>query len=324
MNKKMYIRGMAGQAWYNFTEVFALALLYRPTPKGINYEKKVPYGNERNNHINIYCRDDLKNNKKPVFIYIHGGGFVSGLISMRNPYIANWAKLGFHTFSINYSFAPQKVFPTQLQEVFSAIDYIYDRAEEYNLDTQNVVISGESAGGYFISYIASCINNWERLEKLGITFRHKNELKIKALVSHSGCFSIERLTDNSKEQSKFPDMKMMAASFLGKSISEIREHVKTPEGKLISPLITESFPPSYLVWCTRDKLRYETFDMAKELETLSVPHKVFKADGMIGNHAWSIAMPFKKSKICLKDTWDFTLPYVSGYFEKINGEWKMK
>ncbi len=324
MNKKMYIRGMAGQVWYNFTEIFALALLHRPTPKGVTYEKKVPYGKEKNNHINIYYRDDLKNKKKPLFIYIHGGGFISGLISMRNPYVAHWAKLGFHTFSINYSFAPQKVFPTQLQEVFSAIDYIYDRAEEYNIDTENVVIAGESAGGYFISYIASCINNWERLQKLGITFRHKEDLKLKALVSHSGCFSVERLTDKTKEQSKFPDIKMMTSSFIGKSIDEIREYIKTDEGKLLSPEITASFPPSYLVWCTRDKLRYEAFDMQKELEALCVDHKLFKADGIIGNHAWSIAMPLKKSKICLKDTWDFTLPYVSDYFEKQNGEWKFK
>lgn len=324
MDKKIYSRGIVGQTWYNFTECLAYGLLYRPIPDGITYTKKLSYAKGKNNYMNVFSRTDLKDKKKPIFIYIHGGGWISGITDMRNQYVTNWVKLGFHAFSINYSYAPQAVFPTQLQDVFTAIDYIFDNADKYNLDTDNVVISGESAGGYFISYVSSCINNWERLDKIGVAFKNKDKFKVKAVVAHSGCYDVNRLTDKTKEQSRFPDMKMMVTSFIGKPLDELHEYSKTPDGKYLSPMLTEYFPPTYLVWCTRDKLRFETFDMAEELKALSVPHKLYKADGSIGNHAWSIAMVFAKSKLCFKDTIDFVLPYLPDCFEKVNSEWQMK
>ena len=324
MDKKTYYRGLIGQVWYNATEVLALALTYKPIPKEIEYRKKVRYGSEKNNVMNLFCKKELKDEKKPLFLYIHGGGWISGLLDMRNQYVVKWAQKGFFSASINYSFAPQKVFPTQLQEIFSAIDYLYDKAEAENIDIDNVVISGESAGGYYISYVASCANNPELLDKLGIEFKHRDKLKIKALVSHCGCFDLERLTDITKPQSKFPDMKMMASTFVGMPFKQLTEHLKTQEGKLISPLIEEGFPPSFLIWAAMDYLRYETFDLSEQLEKIGTVYKTYKADGFISAHGWSIVTLFKKSRACLDETWEFVMPYLSEYFEKQNGEWKFK
>ncbi len=324
MYKKVYRRGMIGQLWYNSTEVLALALTHRAVPKDIEYRKKVKYGSEKNNHINIFSRFDFKNVKKPLFIYIHGGGWISGLISMRNPYVVKWAQKGFFSASLNYSYAPQKVFPTQIKEIFSAIDYICDKAEEDNIDFENIVLAGESAGGYFITYIAAFANDAKRLEKLGINFKHCGKIKIKAVVSHCGCYDLNRLTDKNKPQSKFPDIKMMCSSFTGLSFNELREHLKTQQGKLISPEFTSEFPPSFLIWGAMDYLRYEAFDLSEQLNKLKVTNKLYKADGFISLHAWSIVTIFKKSKRCLSETWDFVLPYLPEYFEKANEKWNFK
>ena len=131
MDRKMYLRGMAGQYWYNFTEGLAYALLYRPTPKELIYEKKVPYGKEKKQYINILHRKDLEREKKPLFIYIHGGGWISGITEMRNNYISSWAKEGFFTASISYTVAPQKQYPDPIQEIYDAIDFLFDNKEKY-------------------------------------------------------------------------------------------------------------------------------------------------------------------------------------------------
>ncbi len=322
MNKKLYFRGLAGQMFYTSTEYLALALTYRPVPEDIEYNKNVRYGKEKNNYMYTYCRKELKSSKKPLLIYIHGGGWVSGLLQMRNPYLVKWAQQGFFASSLNYSFSPQKIFPEPVKELFTAIDYILDRADEYNIDPENVVIGGESAGGYFISYIIDCVNNPEKLEKLGIEFRHADKIKIKVMVSHSGAFVIDNLTNPEKKQSKYPDMKMMVTAFTGKTIKELREFLKTKESKLLSPEFDSKFPPSFLVWCTRDPLRYETFDLAEKFKELGVVHKTFKGDGAVGNHAWTIVTMFKKARICLDETFDFSLPYFPEYFEKKNGKWE--
>lgn len=322
MNKKLYLRGIAANCFYNATELLALALTYRPAPEDIEYNKNIRYGKEKNNYMHTYCRKDLKECKKPLLIYVHGGGWVSGLLEMRNPYIFNWAKKGFFASSLNYSFAPQKVFPEAIKELFCAIDHIIDRADEYNIDTDNVVIAGESAGGYFISYIIDCINNPEKLKALGIEFRNADKITIKVMVSHSGAFVIENLMSPEKKQSKYPDMKMMITTFTGKTMKELREFVKTEKGKLLSPEFDAKFPPSFLVWCSRDPLRFETFDLVEKFKELGVTYKTFKGDGAVGNHAWTIVTMFKKARICLDETFDFTLPYFSEYFEKGADGWK--
>lgn len=309
MNKKVYRRGKIGQYWYNFTELLVHVLTVRPCPKNLEYNI-TSYDEGKLNKIYTYCRKDLKDKKKPLFIYIHGGGWFSGVTPMRNRYISNWAQKGFYTASIGYTWAPDKIYPAQLHEIFKALDNIIDTAEENNFDPQNIVIAGESAGGYYITYVASCLNDKSILDALGIEFKHFDDVKIKALVSICGCYDLGRLTDENKKQSTFPDMKKMVPTFLGKTLEETREYLKTDDAKYCSPKITDKFPPTYAVWSTNDKLRYETFDLCADLDKLGVPNKQYKADGIIGNHAWAVMPIFKKSKACFEDAYNFVMKYV--------------
>lgn len=323
MDKKVYARGLVGQYWYNFTEAIAMVATYRPIPKNVTYTK-MTYGNKKLNFINTFCRNDLTNKKKPLFLYIHGGGWISGITDMRNPYVCNWANLGFYCASVSYSYAPQEIFPTQIREIFTAIDYIIDHAKGLNIDTENVVIAGESAGGYYISFVAHCLAHPDVLKKLGITFRNADKFKIKVLVSHCGGFYPQNLVDENKEQSQFPDIRMMASTFFGRPLEESRKYLNSDEGKLAIPEIDGDFPPSFLIWATKDYLRYETFELSERLTALGVEHKTYKADGTIASHAWSIATVFKEAQECLKETIDFTLPHLPDYFTKKNENWILK
>lgn len=314
MDKKVYARAMAGQYWYNFTEALAYALLYRPTPKELVYEPRVRYGKDKDEYINIYYPKDAANKKKPLFIYVHGGGWISGINDMRNNYISNWAKLGFLTASINYTPAPQKVYPAQIGEIFKGIDYLFDNAEKYNIDTDNIVVAGESAGGYFVSYLASVAADKTLPQKLGLEFRHCEEFNINAIVTHSGCFNLKRLLDPQKEQSKFPDVKMMVRSYLGRRRNEVVQWLDSEEAKYVSPVVTKDFPPAFVTWTAADKLRFDSFDFIKELEQNGVPHAQFKGDGIISQHAWTIVTVFEKGRICFEKTKEFVLPYLPEYF----------
>ena len=40
MNKKLYLRSLAAQGWYNFTEGLVYALTVRPTPENLIYKRK--------------------------------------------------------------------------------------------------------------------------------------------------------------------------------------------------------------------------------------------------------------------------------------------
>lgn len=314
MNAKRYLRGMLGQGWYNFTECLAWAVLYRKMPEELEYHHKVAYGPKKREWINTISRKDLAGQKKPLFVYIHGGGWASGVTDMRNTYIMNWAKKGFFCASVGYTWAPQMTYLGQVQEVYDALDFILDHAEEWGFDPDNAVVAGESAGGYYVMHVGSAAMDPSWLERAGLRFRHAGQFKPKALVDICGCIDFARLLDESKGQSEFPDMKMFVTTFLDKSYEEAKAWVQTEEGKPASPVIGPGFPPTFVIWATRDKLRFEAFDVIEELKAAGVPYDVHKCGGLIGNHAWAIATIVKPAQECLAHTWEFALPYLPEYF----------
>ncbi len=314
MDKKIYTRAVAAQWWYQFPEALVYALLLRPTPKDLIYSKGIKYGEGKKQYLNTYTPKANPEKKKPAMIYIHGGAWVSGITEMRNSYIRQWAEKGFFTAAISYTYAPQKLFPDTFQELFDAIDYLYDHREELNIDTDNIVLCGESAGGYFISHVMAACIDFSEYAKRGFTFRCADKIKIKALVSLSGCFNFDRLNDKSKKQSKYPDLKTMFTSFTGMRYPDFLEWLKTDNGAFASPKITAEFAPMFMAWGTQDLLRYESFDMAKELETLGVKHELFKADGIIAQHAWTIVPLFKKARECFEDSFKFVGKFITEHF----------
>ncbi len=319
MKKSVYYGGVLRTGFYNSTELLAYAAQYRPTPDELDYRGGVKYGEGKQQYLNLCTRKDLAANKKPLFIYVHGGGFISGITEMRNLYVSNWAKIGFFTASVSYTYAPKAVYPTQIGEVLSAVDFLFDHAEEYNIDTDNVVIAGESAGGYFITYLAAIASDPTLCDKLGIEFRHRDNFKVKAMVSHGGCYDLKRIFDKDNLQSKFPDIRPMICSFIGKTESETASWLSSEDGKYASPPVTADFPPTFVIWSQYDYLRYEAFDFMNQLDALGVPYAQFKGKGMVSMHAWTIATILKPAKECLNKAFDFVLPLLPEYFTQING-----
>ena len=310
MDKKLYIRSLAAQGWYNFTEGLVYALTVRPTPENLIYERKLHYGKDNMQYINTYCKKGTENQKKPVFIYIHGGGWLSGITEMRNRYAALWAEKGYFTTCVSYGYAPQHIFPDPIQDCFSAIDFIAENADKWNLDLDNVILAGESAGGYFISHVASAVCDFSLYEKHGLEFESRNKIKLKALVGLSGGYNFARFIDETKGQSTFPDIKIMCKSFFGMEIPELKKWLQSEESELASPKIFENYPPMYMAWATRDRLKFETFDMAKDLSEFHIPYRLFKVDDISAQHAWTTMPIFKKSRECFDDAFAFCEKYI--------------
>ena len=309
MNKGLYTHAKIATCWYNFTEGLAYLALHRPTPKTCEYSK-IAYGSEKKQYINLCTRKDIRDEKKPLFIYIHGGGWISGITEMRDTYVANWAEKGFFTASISYTYAPGKVFPAQLKEIFTAIDLLFDKADEYNFDTDRIVLAGESAGGYYILECAALAKDKSLFDTLGIDFRHRDAFDVKALVSHCGCFDLKNLIDESKPQSKFFDINLMVCSFLGMDLSEAKAYLETPEGALSYPRVTKDFPPAFIVSAAKDHLRFEAYDLAKQYEDAGIRYETFEGTGIISQHAWTIATIVEKGRDCFNKAYDFVMSII--------------
>ena len=295
MKRSVYLRGKNGTGWYNFTEFLAWMLTFKRAPKGIKYERHVKYGEERKQYVNYYL--PAGEEKKPLVIYVHGGGWISGITDMRNAYLQNFAKHSFATASVGYSYAPSKTFPAPIQEICTAIDKIFEDAQEKGIDVGRVVLAGESAGVYYIFMLAALAADNSLADKIGVKFEHIAEFKPLAMVAHCGCVNFPRLIDKNCPQSKFPDIKMMTCSFLGRPLKEAREWLETEEGKLSYPHITSSFPPTFFTTGDKDWLRFDGYDVMNEYDALGIPYEHFEGTGALGNHAWTIVTKLKGEEL---------------------------
>lgn len=89
----------------------------------------------------------------PLVIYIHGGGWQKGdkRNSLLDYYGSSLTAAGFAVVSINYRLAPKHHYPAQNNDVACAINTIAKLANSYNIDVNNTILFGDSAGGLLAS-----------------------------------------------------------------------------------------------------------------------------------------------------------------------------
>ena len=92
-----------------------------------------------------------KGETTPLVYFIHGGGYHFGNVSMDEPKIQGIADVApDYTLSLD----PAYKYPMELQQVYAGLLYAYEHADELNVDPDNFVIEGESAGGGLTARLA--------------------------------------------------------------------------------------------------------------------------------------------------------------------------
>jgi acetyl esterase/lipase len=104
----------------------------------------------------------------PVYIDIHGGGFVYGYKELNRNFCTNLAKLGFAVFSVNYRPAPKTDFLGQLEDVAAAFRWIREHRNEYPISQNNVFLTGDSAGGTLALYMTAIERSGKFADAIGV------------------------------------------------------------------------------------------------------------------------------------------------------------
>ena len=303
MNKLELTRLALLKVANDLIEYCACPAVFQPK-KNLLCEKNLKYNKNKKSVCDFYYKN--KNEKKPVMLYFHGGGFVSGIRKLRKYYCYEYAKRGYFVANIDYQNAPEQKFPYQLKQIFSAIEFIFDMKDDYNFDTEKIVLAGESAGAYFCTYIAAILKNKNLFDELGISFKYKDIFNIKALVLFNGAYNAISLAD-----STFPNMNLYLEAFFGISGEKMKQNIE--KCFYFSPInfINENFPPSVVVQGKYDKLAIETKHLIKIFEEKNIPYQSFVGVGIFGFHAFCIATRYKQPKMILDKTFKFIDNYNS-------------
>ncbi|HDX9669160.1 TPA: alpha/beta hydrolase [Bacillus cereus] len=126
----------------------------------------VKYGKDSMQTLNLFTSKVQNKKKLPVIIYIHGGGWHGGdktSVSQKPDY---FNKQGYAFISVNHRLSPEVSYEEMTNDISNAIKWVYDNADNYNLDRTQINLMGHSAGGHLIMLIAT---NPKYLNNVGLS-----------------------------------------------------------------------------------------------------------------------------------------------------------
>lgn len=125
---------------------------------GIEIERDVAYGPDKRQRVDIY-RPAGSPEGRPVLLYIHGGGWVSGdKRTQALTLLHEAARRGYVVVSANYRLAPRNKYPLWVQDVKAALVWVRATIAQYGGNPQWVAVAGGSAGGHLAAVLATTPN----------------------------------------------------------------------------------------------------------------------------------------------------------------------
>ncbi|MCU4177271.1 alpha/beta fold hydrolase [Carboxylicivirga sp. N1Y90] len=109
---------------------------------------------ERDLHADLYRL--TKNDKcdKPLVVLIHGGGWRSGNKSMMESLAQKLALQGYVTVAIEYRLSDEATYPAAFNDIEDALDFFKLNAKQFQIDSNQIVLLGCSAGASLASLLA--------------------------------------------------------------------------------------------------------------------------------------------------------------------------
>lgn len=174
----------------------------------------------------------------PIVVQIYGGAWQRGNPDLFANFATWLASSGYVVIAIDYRHAPESRWPAQLDDVESAMSWIWTHAGEYGGDRSRIVMLGRSAGAHLATYAA-----W-----------FSTPMKIRGVVSFYG--PADLIT--SYVHPPVPDplgVRHDEEALLGGTLAEMPErYVAASTITHLAPGVGPPPPPTLLIYGRRDNI----------------------------------------------------------------------
>lgn len=273
---------------------------------GITCIKDIAYGKADLQKGDLYFKNELNKSgeKKPIVLYIHGGGFIKGDKKHRVTVSEYYANEDCFVFSINYRLPPEVDIFGQISDCVSALNYIKTLAESYNIDLNNIFITGDSSGSCQTTFLAAIKYDDELRVKLGC---RAVEVDIKGLMLMSGIYDVEALVKHIKLFGVIPQAAEMILNFKLKSdLSNLNEY-EFYDCMSPSKFVNSKWCPVFISWAEDDifcKGQGET--MSNALKSHIDDVSTYSVKGILNNHCYHLFLKSNKyAEECMGKSVDF-------------------
>ncbi len=140
-------------------------------PENIVKVKDIPYIDDGNayHRLDVLYPDGLGADEKlPVIVDIHGGGWMYGTKDLNEYYCLSLVNRGFVVFNLSYRLVPDVTVNEQISDIAYALKWISENMANYPCDMENVMLTGDSAGGQLAVYEAALLQSPELREAFGV------------------------------------------------------------------------------------------------------------------------------------------------------------
>ena len=273
---------------------------------GITCIKDIAYGKADLQKGDLYFKNELNKSgeKKPIVLYIHGGGFIKGDKKHRVTVSEYYANEDCFVFSINYRLPPEVDIFGQIDDCVSALNFIKTLAESYNIDLENIFITGDSSGSCQTTFLAAIKYDDDLRLKLGC---RAVEVDIKGLMLMSGIYDVEALVKHIKLFGVIPQAAEMILNFKLKSdLSNLNEY-EFYDCMSPSKFVNSKWCPVFISWAEDDifcKGQGET--MSNALKSHIDDVSTYSVKGILNNHCYHLFLKSNKyAEECMGKSVDF-------------------
>lgn len=187
-------------------------------------------------YLDLYCPG--KNDKPvPIVINIHGGGWVKGSKESQRGLFDDFFANGYAVANIEYRLAGIAPAPAAVEDVRCALSYLYEHADELNIDTSKFVVMGVSAGAH-LALMAGLLGNAPIFSK---KCPDVCKIKVAAIIDKCGVTDVSGVL-------KGENKRKWAITWLNNNI-ENKNFIKS-----VSPIsyVSKNSPPTLIIHSNQD------------------------------------------------------------------------
>ena len=242
--------------------------------------------------LDVYKPKAQKDEKLPVIVNIHGGGWVYGNKEVYQYYCLSLAQRGFAVVNFTYRLAPENKFPAAVEDINSVYAWIFENSEKYGLDTNNIFAVGDSAGGHYNSLYTAFATNPEYQDKIGL--KPPKDLKFRAVALNCGAYTpycIDGKQDWAVDNTR-PE---------GTDLKAFSELMTVPN------FVTKDYPPVFIMTCSADFLKTQPLEMIPKFMQYDIEF-VYRFYGDAENklpHVFHCDINRPEATVCNDDEIDF-------------------
>lgn len=289
----------------------AIDILGNPTQNNIRYEnvrsiKDIPYDKDILNTGDLYYIPEILNDgkKHPIIVYYHGGGFLAGDKKYRVSVCEYYAKEGYFVFCANYRMPPEADYKEMAADCVNSLNFVEKLAHEYNIDLDNIVVTGDSAGGYLTSYLAALKYNETLCDVIGC---EKISVNLKGLMLMCGIYDLEVLMKGTSLMGVIPTTARTLLDFdFEDDFSNFKDF---PYYEYISPatFVNEKWCSTFICWADDDIIcQGQGEPMAEKLKAVVPIYDQYHVDGITNNHCFHLMLKSNKyARECMQKSLDF-------------------